>query len=1079
MDTGAAMKKLLLAGLLFLIPAAAFGECNGLFPPQTVCGNASETANGIPAAVPYTQLGVMGFTNSNTALQNWPVSTASIGIQVNRTGFYTSGDAPPLLFKLQAGNCAANSLVNDGGGCVDSATAGYSWVAAKTTVVDLREFGEVGDFGGNNTDNAPADAAGVAYACSLAEFSGPRVTVTDGGIPEGIASPIPFANCHGVKLDLNLHALPGSWTNGIPTTSTQTFYGPNQSNPVVTISGIWTPPSPWPSASITAITSNGGITELTLGSALTLTSGQRVLVQGSSGLANLNNTWVATVIDSTHITVPLTYASGGSGGTVWGPLPIGMIDVQSTSWDVHLGTSTIDCNQQAECVGVTNYGNLEAFSPLVDEGANIYGYTSSAGLFGFGAGSSTKAFGGFARQLGATQADRNGYGFYFAGGAADNYVQGVETPYNYAGVFCDYNSPDCDVRVGHTWSGNPPNSPAGGPFYQVCNTIFKSPGSFSSNTVDSGPVCIYTASNGGSPTVQVNGTFLEALGNSLYDAPIVYFAACSTPGCASLTINGNRLGIDPYQNAAYPVVHAIGSWQSYPAIALESAPSSGQPEGMINSAVWSAQSRDIAARLNNHTSSYSKPTSNITAQPSVTFTGTLESGSTTITGVTLFPQIGAAVSDSGGCITGSPILGWASFFNGSGTPAFPTPGGSMQLAGGATASGSCSNDTITVGDISWTGATVTLGSGFISGIDFNAPSLRPGVAISGTGIPAGSWVQGWDIAGQRLEFNNATGTGATASASESLTLTPSNYTLQPDDDGVAFVVPSGTPTFDLSPFVNAGWHAEVDILTGSASLTPLGSATLNNGTSSITLTQNQNLITAAGTFDAASNYLTSLLGLPQVGGQLTGAAFPTLSGAGLAVGNGTPPILSTNGQATVSALAGNGIVLGGKGSINDVEIANASKQAAITIPTGTTNVKLPALSTNGIVTVSGTQLNSEVEVTTAQGGLGADNSSASGIPIFASGVVSMAALNAGGGIPQINGTPTIGNCLKWSATGVQDAGAAACPAGGFTVATLPAGTIGEKAYVTDATSCTFLGALTGGGSAFCPVIYNGSAWVGG
>lgn len=51
---------------------------------------------------------------------------------------------------------------------------------------------------------------------------------------------------------------------------------------------------------------------------------------------------------------------------------------------------------------------------------------------------------------------------------------------------------------------------------------------------------------------------------------------------------------------------------------------------------------------------------------------------------------------------------------------------------------------------------------------------------------------------------------------------------------------------------------------------------------------------------------------------------------------------------------------------------------------------------------------------------------------------------------------------------------------GYNVSTLPASpTKGARAYVNDATSCTFLGTLTGGGSTFCPVIYNGSAWVGG
>lgn len=48
---------------------------------------------------------------------------------------------------------------------------------------------------------------------------------------------------------------------------------------------------------------------------------------------------------------------------------------------------------------------------------------------------------------------------------------------------------------------------------------------------------------------------------------------------------------------------------------------------------------------------------------------------------------------------------------------------------------------------------------------------------------------------------------------------------------------------------------------------------------------------------------------------------------------------------------------------------------------------------------------------------------------------------------------------------------------GYTVATLPAGTIGDEAYVTDATLPTYLGLLTGGGSIVTPVFYNGTAWV--
>ncbi len=47
----------------------------------------------------------------------------------------------------------------------------------------------------------------------------------------------------------------------------------------------------------------------------------------------------------------------------------------------------------------------------------------------------------------------------------------------------------------------------------------------------------------------------------------------------------------------------------------------------------------------------------------------------------------------------------------------------------------------------------------------------------------------------------------------------------------------------------------------------------------------------------------------------------------------------------------------------------------------------------------------------------------------------------------------------------------------YTVGTLPVGTEGDTAYVTDATAPTYLGALVGGGAVKCPVFFNGVAWV--
>jgi hypothetical protein len=48
---------------------------------------------------------------------------------------------------------------------------------------------------------------------------------------------------------------------------------------------------------------------------------------------------------------------------------------------------------------------------------------------------------------------------------------------------------------------------------------------------------------------------------------------------------------------------------------------------------------------------------------------------------------------------------------------------------------------------------------------------------------------------------------------------------------------------------------------------------------------------------------------------------------------------------------------------------------------------------------------------------------------------------------------------------------------GYTVATLPAGTVGDTAYVTDALAPTFGAAVVGGGAVVIPVFKNATTWV--
>lgn len=50
---------------------------------------------------------------------------------------------------------------------------------------------------------------------------------------------------------------------------------------------------------------------------------------------------------------------------------------------------------------------------------------------------------------------------------------------------------------------------------------------------------------------------------------------------------------------------------------------------------------------------------------------------------------------------------------------------------------------------------------------------------------------------------------------------------------------------------------------------------------------------------------------------------------------------------------------------------------------------------------------------------------------------------------------------------------------GYTVATLPAGVQGDRAFVTDASAPTFLSTVVGGGAVVTPVFFDGTNWIAG
>jgi hypothetical protein len=215
-----------------------------------------------------------------------------------------------------------------------------------------------------------------------------------------------------------------------------------------------------------------------------------------------------------------------------------------------------------------------------------------------------------------------------------------------------------------------------------------------------------------------------------------------------------------------------------------------------------------------------------------------------------------------------------------------------------------------------------------------------------------------------------------------------------------------------------------------------GNVALFDGTTGKLLKDGGTLGTAA--FTASSAYLASG-GTAANSSQLLGATWSTPG----SIGSGTPAAgafttlagtLSTAAQPNVTSVGSTGLTVGGGAVSTQIFIdtsaghkgywyADATSmqfgaQTGIPIDFLTTNTARLSIAANGAITTNGNSL------------------------------------TAGA----ISGTTTI-------------------KTGGYTVATLPAGVVGMRAYVTDAVAPTFLGVLVGGGTVTTPVFYNGSSWV--
>lgn len=140
------------------------------------------------------------------------------------------------------------------------------------------------------------------------------------------------------------------------------------------------------------------------------------------------------------------------------------------------------------------------------------------------------------------------------------------------------------------------------------------------------------------------------------------------------------------------------------------------------------------------------------------------------------------------------------------------------------------------------------------------------------------------------------------------------------------------------------------------------------------------------------------------------------------------------------------------------QLSYFSASSSYTLPAATSSVLGGITVSNGLSITSGGALSAQV--LSVAGRTGA-------ITLSVSDITGAAPLAS----PTFTGTTTAAT-LKVTGTSVLS--------NGYTVATLPAASsslTGARAYVTDATSPTFMGALTGGGNVVCPVFCNGTAWV--
>ena len=450
-------------------------------------------------------------------------------------------------------------------------------------------------------------------------------------------------------------------------------------------------------------------------------------------------------------------------------------------------------------------------------------------------------------------------------------------------------------------------------------------------------------------------------------------------------------------------------------------------------------------------------------------------------------------------------------------------GGSISTRGtGSIEFGALGTRTTLVGSAATTDKTITMpnATGTILLTDGNGSALT---ALNASNISSGSLAlaridQAGATSGQAIAWNGSA--WAPATISSGATLAANTYTgLQQF---------SGTTHAGLR--LNNLTTAERDALTGAAGMavwnTTDGRLQLHNGsawtsgmvrlsgdtmTGALTITQgtaNTGILTSTGYSLTGSNATTmiDLAGTWNTSGTPTAIKLNITNTASNAASSLID--IQSGGTSRFKVLATGGTTLGG-GASSPLSIVSSTGTVTFTA-TGDgsllqdKSVILPATgyvrfgfvgSNDPIITGASSSLTIS-QITSFQLGANTATASATAPAQTIKGPNATGTTSTGGSLTLAGGTGTSagGAVVITTAATTTQATAVTVSKDGvttfakppvvpvYTVATLPAtaaaGMVqGAHAIVTDATTPTYLGALTGGGAVVCPVFYNGTAWV--